>query len=555
MRKCIIKIKLIYLIFLLLALHLFPCFSIFALSLEDVYGPLLSDDSFLYSSKLEYFGLREEGGHGNASFDRFNSNPYFYSIDTSLRFLIFSTDIAAGFKESYPSKYKRLTYKSTGELSEIQRYNIDYFRDFWINTKIRKDKLEFYLNILGKRQKSNWMWENLSFDLGYFSYINAHYEQFKGGLIYVTESDSRAAAVNLSKLTSPLLSNNQFSFEAALEYRQGKLTRHTIYHLINRNINFYHNLRPHYTPSITCRYGLSDNFELESGIAYTTPLKYKYLYRQFNSDNTSLFVDGNYKIGNSLSVPLQFKYQIKSKFRATLSSPFNFKNQKLNYQQKNTDDTISNFERRELNYYNIKPSLELVYFDDKNKLIEKNDFSSLVKTLLLKDQYLLKFKYQKDVTHLSKNSSNGTQNIIDPYNVFIYPLDYFVNGSEFATFSAGNTSTYAANIMPQNYYQLSSMVTYGVKNTVNVGFGAGYRSANSLHTFTLYDIKNRFYRFKSYYFFDFLFDYKLNDSSLFSINGHFVPEHVTFMVREGDLQEYKSKTRYFGISCGLKILF
>ena len=171
------------------------------------------------------------------------------------------------------------------------------------------------------------------------------------------------------------------------------------------------------------------------------------------------------------------------------------------------------------------------------------------------DQYLLKFKYQKDVTHLSKNSSNGTQNIIDPYNVFIYPLDYFVANSEFAAFSAGNTSTYATNVKPQNYYQLNSIFIYGLTDEVNFGFGLGYRSENSLHTFTLHDMKNRFYRVKSYCFFDFLLDYKLSDNSLFSVNGHFVPEYVTRMIREGDAQEYESKTSYFGVSCGLKILF
>ena len=516
---------------------------------------MLPEDAFLYSCELEYFGLREEGTHGNVSYGKFNSNPYFYSIKNSLRFFIFSTDIEAGFTESYPSKYKRLTYDSAGNLSDIQRYSIDYYRDFWIKTKKRKDKIEFYLDLSSKHQKTNWMWENMSDDLGYFSYINAHYEEFKGGIRHLTESYSQDNIANLSKLIGPLLADDQFSFDFGLKYRQGKLTRHTVYDYMDTNFDFYHNLRPHYTPKIICRYGLRDDLELESGIVYTTPLRYEYLYRQFNLDGTSLFVDGSYKINNSFLLPLQFKYQIKSKFRLTLSSPFNFKNQKLNYQQKNTDDTISNFERRELNYYNIKPSLELVYFDDKNKLIEKNDFSSLVKTLLLKDQYLLKFKYQKDITHLSKNSGNGTQNIIDPYNVFMYPLDFFVNGSEFATFLAGNTSTYVTNVAPQNYYQLSSIFTYGLTDTINVGLGGGYHSASSLHTFTLHDMRNRFYRFSSYYFFDFFFDYELNDSSLLSVNGHFVPEYVTHMIREDDAQEYESKTRYFGISCGLKILF
>ncbi len=549
------QVKLRFLFFLLFVLNVFFYLPVFSSSLDEIYGPLLSGDALLYSSDLEYFGLREEGTHGDVSYDKFNANPYFYSIDNSLRFLVFSTDITIGFRELYPSKYKRLTYSAAGNLSEIQRYNIDYFSDVYIKTKMRKDIFELYLDILSKRQKSNWMWENLSFDLGYFSYIKAHYEEIKGGFRYITEPDSQSGVVDFSRLTSFLLSNNQHSFEAGLEYRQGDLTRHTIYHLVNENINFYHTLQPHYTPKIIYRYGLSDNLELESGIAYTTPLKYEYRYRQFNSDNTSLFVDGNYKIKYSLSMPLRFKHQLTNRFRIIYCSDFNFKKQELDYWQKNTDDTISSFERKKLGYYNIKPSLELIYFDNKDKLIERNDFSSCLKPLLLKNQYLIRFKYQNDITHLQKNSSNGTQNIIDPYNVFMYPLDYFVTGSEFATFSAGNTSTYAANIAPQNYYQLSSIFTYGLKDTINVGLGGGYHSASSLHSFTLKDMGNRFYQFESYYFFDFLLDYKLNNSSLFSVNGHFVPEYVTRMILEGDAQEYKSKTSYFGVSCGLKILF
>lgn len=555
MSNNIMRIKLRFLFFLLFVLNTFFCLPVSSSNLDDVCGPLIPDGRFIYSSKFEYFGSREKGLHGNASYGRFNSNPYFYSINNSLRFSIFSADIETGFNEFYPSKYKRLTYASDGSLSEIQRYNIDYYHDFWIKAKKRKDKVEFYLDVLSKRQKTNWMWESLSFDLGYFSYINARYDEFKGGLIYLTELHSQDNMANLSKFMGPLLVDGQFSLDFGLKYRQGKLTRHTIYNLLNRNINFYHNLRPHYSPKIICRYGLRDDLEVEGGIVYTTPLKYKYSYRQFNSDGTSLFVDGNYEIRQSFLLPLQLKYQTKSKFRATLSAPFNFKNQKFNYQRKNTDNTISNFERRELDYYNIKPSLELVYFDDKKKVMEKNDFSSLVKTLLLKDQYLLKFKYQKDVTHLSKNSSNGTQNIIDPYNAFIYPLDYFVVNSEFAAFSAGNVSTYATNVKPQNYYQLDSIFTYGLTDQFNLGFGFGYRSESSMHSFTLYDMKNRFYRLESYYYFDFLLDYKFNDSSLFSVNGHFVPEYVTRMIREDDANVYTSETSYFGVSCDLKILF
>ena len=223
------QIKLRGLFFLFFVCNVFFCLPGFSSSLDEVYGPFLVEDTFLYSGNVEYFGLREEGVHGNISYDKFNSNLCFYSIDNELRFLAFSTDTTIGFKEVYPSKYKRLTYAAAGNLSEIQRYDIDYFSDVYINTKIRKDSFEFYLNILSNRQNSNWMWENLSFDLGYFSYIKAHYEEIKGGFRYITEPDSQNGVKSFSRVTSFLLSNNQHSLEAELEYRQGNLKRHTIY--------------------------------------------------------------------------------------------------------------------------------------------------------------------------------------------------------------------------------------------------------------------------------------------------------------------------------------
>jgi len=420
---------------------------------------------------------------------------------------------------------------------------------------MRKEPIELYLNLLEKRQKSNWNWAIPPGPKIYFNYIRAHYEDFKIGLRYLSSAKERQNKTNLSKVKRALLEDNQLNIEPELEYQQGKLKRNSPYYSEGEYYNFYHILEPHFTPKITLRYGLYKNLELESGLSYTPPLKYKYEYRRFYSDSTSLFKTGTYELDTNFFVPFAFRYRAKDNFEVMLSSDFHYIDQRLDYWQKETDNTITTYPSRELTYYNTQPTIRLTYLYEGKKKIPEGEFSSLTKELLLKNQFLIEFQYQKDITHLRKNSTNGPQNIIDPYNVFLYPVDYFVVGTEYATFFTGNTSGFATNVIPQNYHLLEAAFIYGLTDSLNAGLKLGYRSNSSLHHMTLHDLKGRFYKFKAYYFLDFLFDWRLTENSLLSLRSRFVPEHKTTIDVEGIDREFKSENGYFEGSLALKILF
>ena len=169
-------------------------------------------------------------------------------------------------------------------------------------------------------------------------------------------------------------------------------------------------------------------------------------------------------------------------------------------------------------------------------------------------QWLAECRYIQDITHLSKEPDNRDQNIIDPYNVFLYPLDFFVSGSEYATFLIGNASSPAANIQPQNYLLFKANLTYGLTDNFNLGIGGGYRSNSSLQHFSLPDLRRHSLEFKPYYFIDSLCDWRLTKNSLLSVKAHVVPDYTTIDDRTGDPKEYESKNNYFDIVISLKFL-
>ena len=553
MEYAILKTSAILLFSLLFLTYFnYPCY---AANLDDLYKPILKDNRYLYEGNFYYFREREKGVHGEIEYDEFDSSVYFYHLNNSLRYSPTPClELAIGIKETFPATYERLTYDASGNLTTTQDYDLDYFRDYKLNIRMRSQNVELFLDILEKRQKSHWNYASLPNPPNYFSYIQTHYEDIDLGLRYLSEIQDPVHKTNLSKLRRPLLQDNQTNIEAELEYKNGKLKRTSHYNVNGRQIyNFSHNLKPHLSNKIILRYGLDNNLELESGIFYTTPFKYEYGYRLFYPDGTSNFITGEYKLKHNFYFPFNLRYRLKDNVAFSLSSDFNFINQRLDYWQKNKDDTITSYPTKKLNYYNTKPTLRLTYLYDEDKDIKDDEFSSLTKKMLLKNQFLIEFLYQRDITHLSKNLSNGPQNIIDPYNVFLYPLEYFVVGSEYAAFFCGNTSRFATNVMPQNYNLLQTNFIYGLSDSINLGLIFGYRSGSRLHHFTLNDLARRAYKFRYNLFFDFLFDWRLTKNSLLSLTTHFVPNYTTLF--EGYSEEFKSKNKYLGVSLNIQILF
>ena len=468
-------------------------------------------------------------------------------------------ELELAFKEIFPASYDLSTYKTSGDLDSLQEYNLDYFRDYNLNLRLRRQLVELYLNVLEKRQKSDW--EGTSFPLlPVYSDVRSDYEDINLGLRYLSLTKQNQQKTNLSKLKRSLLQDGQINIETELGYKNGELKRASNWFSGGAYIyDFLHKLKPHYTLKLALRYGLNDDLELESGLSYTTPLRYKYEYELLFPAGQYRFIKGTYKLRDNFYFPLKLSYRPKDNFSISFSSNFSFINQRLDYWFKDIDDSLTVYPSKELSYYNTKPEIRLSYLYDAKKQIPQEEFSVLTKQLLLKNQCLFEFRFQKDITHLSKSPNNGPQNILDPYNVFLYPLEYFVAGSEYATFFCGNISTFAGNVFPQNYNLLELGFIYGLSDYFNLGLRSGYLSSSSLHHFTLGsrsdELRSRFYKFRSHLYFDFLCDWQITKNSLLSLKSHFVPNYKTLLNYEKYTGEFESENRYFAISLAFQMLF
>ena len=140
---------------LLLFLSYFAPYG-YGADLDGLYQPLLEGDRFLYKTQAYLFDLDDRGVHGGANFDRFDADPYFLTFGKVLRFSPISpVEIELGYNEALHTDYKRSTYHPTGSMTSVQKYNIDYFRNFNSSVRIRMGSSELYFDFLEKRQKAN----------------------------------------------------------------------------------------------------------------------------------------------------------------------------------------------------------------------------------------------------------------------------------------------------------------------------------------------------------------------------------------------------------------
>jgi len=530
-----------------------------ASNLDDIYTPLVAKDKYLYQAKITNFDMVENGSHGSASFSDFDSNPSLVSAFHSLRFSpVSGLELEAGYEHFFPREYTRSTFDGpTPSLDTVQDYTLHFFQDYFFKLRYRKDVFETYIQFQEKRQKAKTDAVLLLNNTVSFDDINAHYEDLNFGVRYLSEEKVSQTKSSYFQITRPLLADRQINLEMNVGFKNGKVKNVSDIYLGSTLFirNYFHQLRPHFIPSVLLRYGINDYLELESGFSYTSPFKYNYEYKQFNPTNEN-FITGTYNIENNLKVPLQLTYQPADyNISVMFSADFHYIKQRLDSWEKEVDNSITLYDVRKLRYFNTKPTLKLSYFHDADKKMSKDEFSSLTKQLLRRKQVLMSFQYQKDITSLLKADGNGALNVIDPYNVFLYPLDLFVSGSEYGPFFLGNKTTRAASVQPQNYYLLETSLMYGVRDYLNVGLEVGYRSANSLHHFTVHDLTDRFYRFEPYYYFNFLADWQVKKNSLLSLKVHYVPQYKTFLETSIHPKQFEAETRYYEISLAWKILF
>ncbi|MFH0732623.1 MAG: hypothetical protein V2A72_06875 [Candidatus Omnitrophota bacterium] len=530
----------------------------YAADLNDLYKPLLEKDKFLYQLEAHYFNLEERGIHGGAAFDRFDANPHFIDIENSLIISPDDTwDVGLGYTETLHTSYKRFTYNPSYALSTTNEQDIEYLRGYNFSLRKRIEPFDILLRFSGNRQKAQWdSTPNLA-ATNMFTCIRSHYEELKANLRYLSGAAASAVKDNLSKLKYSLLNKQQLNLDAGLGYKQGSIKRNTEYYFAGspNNYNIYHNLEFHLIPEFKARYGLLDNLQIEGGVAYTTDFKYKYDYRYFLPNQTSTFVYASYKLTENFSVPARLDFRPKENIGISLFSDFHTAKQRMDYWQKNTNNTITTFEPLEITYYGAQSAAALSYLFDAGKQIKEDEFFRLTKTLLLKGQWLAECKYLVDSTDLDRKQESSDLNIIDPYGVFLYPLDFFMSGSEYSLFLIGGASSPATNALAQNYSLITGNCAFGLTDNFNIGIGAGYRSESVFNHFTMFDLRKRYFKIKPYFFIDSQCDWHVTKNSMLSLNSHIVPEYYTLSERSADPKGYKAKNNYFDIFAVLRIYF
>ena len=223
-----------------------------------------------------------------------------------------------------------------------------------------------------------------------------------------------------------------------------------------------------------------------------------------------------------------------------------------------TGGTLTTFPAKKLTYYNTQPTVEITYFHDAGKAEKDKDvFSSLTKEMLQKNQFRLSLLGKADKTSLNKNDVNGSQNIIDPYNNFLYPLDNFVAGSQDSALLAGNSSSSFSNVEPQNFFKLETALRYGLTDTLNSALKFGYQFGSAVHQYVFdLNITNRFYIFEPYYYVQWGTDWKVGKEGLLSLALYYVPKYKTFMTYDvANSTEFEEETQYLRAQVVFKKLF
>jgi hypothetical protein len=444
----------------------------------------------------------------------------------------------------------------------MQNYELEYLRDFIFQMRLNQGSFQPYISILEKRQKADWDAVLLSPPANYYSTrILTHYEDFCLGLRYLSGQESQESVESgLSLLRLPLLNAKQFVMDTRISYQKAALRRNSRFYFDPWFLydSFYQRLGSRYTPEINLGYGLTDNLELTSGLAFSFPYKYRYSYQRYFLGNLFNGVRGRYLFKRSFDIPLQLRYRLKQNLEILFSSDFSYSQQELNYSDFNGVKTV--YETKKLGYFNAQPSIALSYLADGGRAIKEDRFSRLTQAFLSSGQLLVEFRYLRDLTDLDKNAANGAQNKIIPYELFVNPLELFASGTEYAAAFTGNKSDTAANVAAQNYHLFQLAVRHGFFDRFNAGAGIGYRTSSHFHHFVLapdasFGRLSRAYVLKPYWFFSVPCDWRFSENSLLSLVWYYVPQYRTEIGIEGVAKEFKSKTNYYSISLALKVLF
>ena len=324
------------------------CNDACAANLDDIYKPLLQKNRFLLESEASYYRMNEIGNHGSATYGEFKSTPDYMDLQNTLSFSITdSLNIKAGFGALLPAEYTRTTYNAAGG-NDIQRYKVQHMYDFSAGARARLGQVDFFSEVLARRQRSTWDYAPYPNPTCFFTMIKSHSEDVRAGLRFITEDEPLFIESNLSKIKRPLLREKQVNLETNVTYRSGEALRGSEFFFAGvTRYNYFHDIKAHYEPELIVRYGIRDNLEAETGISYQTPLIYHLNADRFNPAGTTVFTDGIYKVEHKARIPCAVRYRADDKIEIAFSSPVEMAHQRLDYWQKQAGGALATVAKRE----------------------------------------------------------------------------------------------------------------------------------------------------------------------------------------------------------------
>jgi hypothetical protein len=523
-----------------------------AATLDQLYTPLLTPSQQLYTARGDFFTMREKGHHGSASFDAFYSNPQYYSWLNAIRFSpVAGWDLSLGYRHTFPTRYERPTENHSNAVTSHQNYYIHGLQDFTLDTRYRRGAAEYYFSVLEKRHKTSWDFAtSQTVAPTFFNYFRSNYEDIKIGARLL---DGQAGK---TLFTRPLLDAGQLGSEWELGYKNGRLDRDGAFYVADiQQRSYNHRTHHHFLPRVGMRYGLSAETEVETGLTYTTPVKYDFDFRQYKNSGLTNFISGTYTWDNSIQVPLKMRYRPTENWEFAGGLDYRYLKQSFDSWERSEAGALTETPSKKLKYYNIKPQLGVNFITAPEAEKPASEIEAVTRDLLARHQWALSFNIFRDFTSLDKNDANGAQNLADPYNVYLYPVENFVSGSEYAAFFSGNTAVTPGNVDPQNYLQLALGGRYGLTESWEAGLSAGYRTPTSVHQYSLGDKSDRYFVFKPYYYVDFSTDWNITKDSLLSFKLHFVPDYKTELDTSITPESFSAHTRYLDAGVSFQKLF
>lgn len=556
-----IKHDVYFMLMTALVLAVMPMGYACAVTLDELYGPIMPRGKMILNHEAQLYQARERGIHGNPSYSGFTADPETYSTANGFVLPLFSgADLAVSLVNGLPSSYDRLTKNNSDIVSSYQHYHADSFSQVNAALRTRAVRDEFELDMLLRHGGSDWNYSASASEApSIFNYYDSDYQQVGFVWRFLPVAAVKGAITGLSWLERPLMDAGQMNVESGVTVYNGRVSRNREYFspVAAQKQHYLFRTQAHAMIKTAVRFGVAPDVELKLGLGYKTPFKYKYSFELYNQDATSQQIQGAYSYGQWIEVPLEAYYRPSERLQWAVLAALKYVNQDLDYWDKSTAGLTSRHPQKKLDFYQIRPALVFKYLSGPLEGGQAGQEQYFRKKLLRRSQSLTSLEWRADASISDRNESNGAQNLADPYDVYRYPLEYFMSGTEYGAFLSGNNGTTPAQIEPQGYHEFRIGVNHGFTNTFNMSLFCGYRTRSRAHQFSLGDLSERYYKFHPYAYIDGGMDWRIFPQMLWMINAHYVPDYRTAMYSSlpSTPEEFKDRTAYIMATSGIQLIF